>query len=64
MPMRSSVIVSTARTYWGASNDTQSRVPGGHVVAQLVKHSGIDLSEPEYAVVCGGLGSAGLFGVA
>jgi hypothetical protein len=52
--MRNSVIVSTARAYRSAFNNTQSRVAGRDVIAQLAKHP----------VMCSGMGSAGLFGVA
>ena len=45
-PMRSAVIVSTARTpigraYRGAFNDTQSQALGGHVIAEAVKRAGV-----------------------
>jgi acetyl-CoA C-acetyltransferase len=56
LPMRSAVIVSTARTpigraYRGAFNDTQSQALGGHVIAQAVQRAGIDPAEVEDVVM-------------
>jgi len=55
-PMRSAVIVSTARTpigraYRGAFNDTQSQALGGHVIAAAVKRAGVDPAEIEDVVL-------------
>src|SRR6185312_10922063 len=49
-PMRSAVIVSTARTpigraYRGAFNDTQSQALGGHVIAEAVKRAKVAPAE-------------------
>jgi acetyl-CoA C-acetyltransferase len=55
-PMRSAVIVSTARTpigraYRGAFNDTQSQALGGQVIAQAVQRAHIDPAEVEDVVI-------------
>ena len=54
--MRSTVIVSTARTpigraYRGAFNDTQSQALGGHVIAAAVQRAGVDPAEIEDVVL-------------
>jgi hypothetical protein len=48
--MRSVVIVSTARTPIGAM---QSLMPGGNVIARLVKRADINLSGVGNVVLCG-----------
>jgi acetyl-CoA C-acetyltransferase len=55
-PMRTAVIVSTARTpigraYRGAFNDTQSQALGGHVIAQAVQRAHVDPAEVEDVVI-------------
>jgi acetyl-CoA C-acetyltransferase len=56
--MRIAAVVSTARgqigrAYRGTSNATQSRVPGGNVIARLVKRASVDPSGVGNVVLCG-----------
>jgi acetyl-CoA C-acetyltransferase len=64
--MREAVIVSTARTpigkaYRGAFNDTQAQALAGHVVAEVVRRTGVDPAEVEDVVLGAALqqGSSG-----
>src|SRR5258708_9780122 len=55
-PMRSAVIVSTARTpigraYRGAFNDTQSQALGGHAIAEAVKRAGVAPAEIDDVII-------------
>jgi acetyl-CoA C-acetyltransferase len=64
--MRETVIVSSARTpigkaYRGAFNDTQAQALAGHVVAEVVRRTGVDPAEVEDVVLGAALqqGSSG-----